>query len=178
MNTAQTHSLRIVRYPDPMLKTPAIPVKEFGPKLAELAAQMLDLLPVYSGVGLAGPQVGVLLRMFVCNPTGEPGDAMVCVNPRLTDLSGSEVREEGCLSIPEVSVHMRRATRAVLHAFDTEGRPFEREGADLLARIWQHEIDHLDGKLITDHMSTADEIANRKALKKLREEYRKLKRKR
>jgi peptide deformylase len=172
MNTARTRTLRIVRYPDPLLKTPARPIEEFGPKIAELAARMLDLLPTLNGVGLAGPQVGVLLRIFVCNPTGNPDDAMICTNPRLTDLSGSEMREEGCLSIPEVSVHMRRATRAVLHAFDPEGRPFERTGIDLLARIWQHEIDHLDGKLITDHMSTADEIANRKALRKLREEYR------
>lgn len=173
MNTARTRTLRIVRYPDPLLKTPARPVEEFGPKIAEIAAKMLDLLPLHNGVGLAGPQVGVLRRIFVCNPTGHQGDAMVCINPRLTDLSGSEVREEGCLSIPDASVHMRRATRAVLQAFDPEGRPFEATGLDLLARIWQHEIDHLDGKLITDHMSTADEIANRKALKKLREEYRK-----
>jgi len=175
MTAINPRKLQIVRFPDPILKRPAKPVEEFGAALAAFAKRMFELMQEAKGVGLAGPQVGQSVRIFVCNPTGEASDAMVCVNPTLTDLSGAEVHEEGCLSIPEVSVQMRRATRVMLQAFDVEGRAFEREGIDLVARIWQHETDHLDGKLITDHMSTADEIANRRALKKLRDAHRKRK---
>lgn len=163
--------LRIVHYPDPVLKKVCAPVEEFGPQLKALADKMLTLMHEAEGVGLAASQVGVLLRLFVCNPTGEPGDDLICVNPRFIELTGADEKEEGCLCIPGVTVTIRRATNAVMEAHDIDGKPFQKTGKDLPVRIWQHEVDHLDGRLITDNMSTTDEIANRRALKQLMAEY-------
>ncbi len=163
--------LQIIYYPNPILKKVCAPVEEFDEGLRKLAVRMLELMKEGKGVGLAAPQVGLLIRLFVGNATGEPDADFVCVNPRLAELTGAAEAEEGCLSIPCVNVTMRRATTAVIEAFDTEGKPFTRTGVDMQARVWQHEADHLEGRLITDHMSTADEITNRRALKQLRQEY-------
>lgn len=161
-------TLRILHYPNPILRQPARTVETFDEGLAELARRMLVLMHELQGVGLAAPQVGVSIRLFVCNPTGEPRDDLVAVNPVLTDLSGAEEKPEGCLSIPGVTVQMRRAFRACLRAQDARGAALELSGEDLRARVWQHETDHLNGVLIIDRMSEADEIANRRALKALR----------
>lgn len=163
--------LNIVQFPDPVLKKKAAEVVEFGKPLRELAERMLLLMREEEGVGLAAPQVGLSIRLFVCNATGEPADDLICVNPRLVELSGVAEREEGCLSIPGVTVNMRRAARAVMRAMNPEGVEFELDKSDLPARIWQHEIDHLDGRLIIDNMSTEDEIANRRILKQLKDQY-------
>jgi peptide deformylase len=163
--------LRIVYYPDPVLKEVCPEVTDFGSELRALTDRMLEVMHTGRGVGLAAPQVGLRLRLFVCNATGEPGDNMVCVNPRFTELTGAAEAEEGCLSLPGINVTMRRAARAVMQAHDADGRPFEAVGEDLLARVWQHESDHLDGHLIIDHMSPTDEIANRRAVKQLKEQY-------
>lgn len=164
--------LRIVLYPDPVLMKRAADVVKFNAEVAALARRMLDLMREAKGVGLAAPQVGVGLRLFVCNPTGEPCDDLVCANPRFIELSGGEEREEGCLSIPGVTVTMRRATQVAIEALDVEGTPFQMTGTELRARIWQHEMDHLDGRLIIDNMSATDEIANRRAIKQLQDQYR------
>jgi peptide deformylase len=171
VNLLPTQKHRLLLYPDPRLHRAGQPVEEFGPSLQALAERMLQLMREAKGVGLAAPQVGVLLRVFVCNPTGQPGDDLVCVNPELSGLHGSSEQPEACLSLPGVNVTVRRAVRAKLRALDLEGRPFEQEGVELTARIWQHETDHLNGRLITDHMSEADAIANRRVLKQLRDDY-------
>lgn len=162
--------LRIVQFPEPVLRRPARPVEVFDDALADLARRMLALMHEAKGVGLAAPQVGQSIRLFVCNPTGEPQDNFVMVNPVLSEWSGVEEKPEGCLSIPGVTVNMRRPMRVHLKAFSARGEMFEMNGDDLPARIWQHETDHLDGKLIIDNMSEADEIANRRALRQLRGE--------
>ncbi len=164
--------LRILLYPDPILKKRAKAVGKFDADIEALARRMLELMHEAKGLGLAAPQVGVGLRLFVCNPTAELGDDLICVNPRLAELSGGEEKEEGCLSIPVVTVTMRRATHVVLEAFDVAGNPFQVTGTDLRARVWQHEIDHLDGRLIIDNMSATDEITNRRAIKQLQDQYR------
>ena len=171
MKAASLSKLRIVHYPDPILKKKAVEVIEFGPSLRSLGERMLELMREDKGVGLAAPQVGIGWRIFVCNASGEPADDMVCVNPKLVELIGAEEKEEGCLSIPGATVTMRRAVQTVMQAVDVDGKPFQLVGKDLPARIWQHEIDHLDGRLIIDNMSTADEIANRRVLKQLKEKY-------
>ena len=162
--------LRLVYYPDPILKKKCAPVEDFGQDLRAFAAQMLELMHEAKGLGLAAPQVGVSHGLFVCNVTGEPGDDLVFVNPAFTELTGATEQEEGCLCLPGVGVTMRRATQAVIEAQTTEGKPFRMTGEGLLARVWQHEVDHLEGRLIVDNMTTADEIANRRALKQLKEE--------
>ena len=163
-------TLQIVRYPDPVLRKSCATVTEFGPRLQALADHMLELMREAEGVGLAAPQVGISIRLFVCNVTGEPGDNIVCVNPEFTELSGATDAEEGCLSLPGVTVTVRRAKHAVMKAQDASGASFEITADDLAARAWQHEVDHLDGRLIIDKMSPTDEIANRRALKQLQAE--------
>jgi peptide deformylase len=163
----------IVRYPDPRLRTRCEPIETFDGELAGLARRMLEIMKKGDGVGLAGPQVGVCRRIFVCNPTGKPEDDQVFVNPELSDLTGSEEGDEGCLSLPEVRVRVRRARRCRMKAFDLNGQPIDRLGEDLVARIWQHETDHLDGGLIIDRMDGTDKIANKKLLAQLEADYQK-----
>ena len=163
--------LKIVHYPHPALKKVCQPVTEFGPELRRLTDRMLEMMVKGEGVGLAAPQVGLDMRLFVCSLTGERKDAFVCVNPRFTEMEGAEMCAEGCLSLPGVSVSKRRATRVVLEGFDVDGNPLKRLGEGLEARVWQHESDHLDGRLLIDRMSEADEIANRRAVKQMVEDY-------
>ncbi len=162
---------RIVIYPDPRLRQRCREVTGFGDGLEALGGRMLELMRTHKGVGLAGPQVGVNLRLFVCSPTGEPADDRIIINPRLEDLSGAEEAEEGCLSIPEVRVIMRRARQCRLVGQDVHGAPFTLEGEGLLARIWQHEFDHLEGRLIIDRMNPTDRIANKKQIARLEAEF-------
>jgi peptide deformylase len=162
---------RIIKYPDPRLRRVCEPITEFDERTAGLAQRMLELMKDGNGVGLAGPQTGLCLRIFVANPTGEPADAQVFINPEILDLTGTVEAEEGCLSLPDIRVNIRRARRCRIWAQDVTGRPFEMEGEDLIARIWQHETDHLDGKLIIDRMDATDRIANRKKIAELEEAY-------
>lgn len=171
MNLANIDKLRILNFPAPVLLKTAAPVEAFDKQLAELAERMFVLMRQEQGVGLAAPQVGVSLRMFVCNPTGEPADDRVVVNPRFVEMTGAEEASEGCLSLPGVTVNVRRATEVVLDAQDLHGQELRLNGQDLAARVWQHETDHLDGKLILDYMSPTDEIANRRAIKQLKDDY-------
>ena len=159
--------LTIVKYPDPRLRQVCAPVVEFGDELRRLVERMLQLMNNRNGVGLAGPQVGVTQRIFVCNHTGEPGDNQILINPQLSNLEGAIEGEEGCLSIPDVLVPIRRAQRCAIQAQDLEGNRFELAGQDLQARIWQHEYDHLQGKLILDYMDEASRISNRRIIKQL-----------
>jgi peptide deformylase len=161
----------IVRYPDPRLRRKCAPIEDFDESLAALAERMLELMHAGQGIGLAGPQVGVCRRIFVCNHSGEPGDDRVFVNPELFDLVGTAEAEEGCLSLPDVHVTIRRAKRCKIRAFDVTGVKLVCEGEDLTARIFQHETAHLDGGLIIDMMNGADKIANKRALAELEAKY-------
>ncbi len=159
--------LSIVKYPDPRLRQVCVPIVEFGDDLRRLTERMLQLMKDRNGVGLAGPQLGIMQRLFVCNHTGEPGDNQILINPQLSNLEGSAEGEEGCLSIPDVLVPIRRAQRCTIEAQDVDGNQFELAGQDLRARVWQHEHDHLQGKLILDYMDEASRIANRRIIKQL-----------
>lgn len=165
----------IVTYPDPRLRKQCTPVRpnEFDTSLAALAERMLEIMKASHGVGLAGPQVGVTRRLFVCNPTGEPGDDHVYINPVLTELTGAEECEEGCLSLPELRIMVRRAKRCRIQAQDVNGQPIEAEAEDLMARIWQHETDHLDGRLLLDRMNASEKIANKRLIAQMEASYRK-----
>lgn len=165
-------AISLIKHPDPRLKKLCAPVNTFDDGLARLARRLLELMRAANGIGLAAPQAGVPVRLFVCNVTGEPGDDHIFVNPTLTDLEGRVEGEEGCLSIPDVTVRVQRARSCRIHAVDTAGRPIEMAGEDLLARCWQHECDHLDGRLIIDYMSEGDRLANRKHLKRLESDFR------
>ena len=162
---------RIVEYPDPRLRQRCAAVKVFDERLAALADRMLELMRERHGVGLAGPQVGACHRLFVCNPTGEPADDHIYVNPELSDLTHPVEAEEGCLSIPEVRVVIRRAGSCRIKAVNLKGEPIEEQAEILLARIWQHETDHLNGRLIIDAMNPTDKIATKKQLATLEERF-------
>lgn len=166
-------TLDLVCYPDPRLRNKAVELKQLDSWLAQVAQRMFEVMYASKGIGLAAPQVGLSIRLFVCNEAGKAADGqeMVVVNPVLCDLYGAQECEEGCLSLPGVTGMVLRATRARLQAFDVQGNPIDRVGEGLLCRIWQHETDHLDGTLLPDRFNEPARIANRRALRDLEEEY-------
>lgn len=170
MELPKLDKLRIVYYPHIVLKQVAEEVIVYDQQLSSLAERMLELMHVAKGVGLAAPQVALRVRMFVCNVTGEPEDDTVFVNPRILEMVDADEQEEGCLSLPGVTVTMRRAKTVTIEAFDLQGNVIKQIGDEIQSRVWIHEIDHLDGRLIIDNMSPADEIKNRRALKQLLED--------
>ena len=163
--------LTVISYPDPRLRKMSKPVTEFNADLAALAARMLELMREFKGVGLAAPQVGKNIRMFVMNHSGEPGDDRVIVNPVLADPDGDETAEEDCLSIPEIKADILRSKALKLTAQDVTGKPIEQVETGYIARIWQHETDHLNGTLIIDRMGAVAKMTHRKKLRELEETY-------
>jgi len=163
--------LKIIEYPDPRLRAVAKPVQVFDQSLRDLSARMLDLMRLAQGVGLAAPQVGVGTRMFVMNATGKPEDDRVIVNPELFDAEDSEEAEEGCLSLPEIRTNVVRSKTIRLVARDVHGKPIEETASGFVARVWQHEHDHLNGILITNHMGTVAKAMHRKKLRELEARY-------
>lgn len=148
---------------DPVLRQPAKPVTEFDRRLRSLRDDMIATMYDAPGVGLAGPQVGVSLRLFVFDD-GETGPLFVA-NPELVDMQGELLEEEGCLSIPGPYHETPRAARVTCRGQDIDGAPFEMTGEGLLARIFQHETDHLDGMLYIDRL---DEEGRRAVMAELR----------
>lgn len=172
MANLQLDTLTIIKYPDPRLHKACAPVEVFDDELRALAVRMVELMHRAEGIGLAAPQVGILKQLFVCGVVDQPDQWMAFVNPRLADLDGpTEAAEEGCLSIPDVNVTIKRVISCRIDAFDLDGNPIAYEASDLMARCWQHECDHLRGRLIVDRMSPADQVANRRALKRLEAKY-------
>jgi len=164
--------MRIVLYPDPILRRTAGPVVSIDGELRRVAREMFDTMYGASGVGLAATQVGLLLRLFVLNLTGEPGDELVFINPEMLRESGEQMVEEGCLSLPGVTGSIRRPVEVVVRGYDLKGKEVEYECRDLCARAVCHEVDHLEGRLIIDRMGPAARLSNRARLKELEEEYR------
>ncbi len=160
--------LTIVRYPDPVLQRRADPVETIDDEVRAVAARMIELMYEAEGIGLAAPQVGLGWRLFVTRGVEDDEPDRIYVNPVLSE-PGSVVEpfEEGCLSLPHVTVEVRRPTAIRIEATDLEGEVFALQRDDMLARVWQHEYDHLEGRLIIDNMSPMDRIANRKAIKQL-----------
>ena len=141
---------RILYYPDEPLTLKAKPVEVFGAKLERLVSDMFETMSAYEGVGLAAPQIGVSKRLFVLRePEGEP---MCFVNPEILEREGREEGEEGCLSMPRVFGMVPRATHLEVRAQDVKGEAFEVEADSFLARIIQHEVDHLDGILFPERL--------------------------
>jgi peptide deformylase len=168
---ADLASLRVLRYPDPRLAAPNVPVDEIDDSVRALVDRMYEVLEASRGVGLAAPQIGVNVRLFVACPSGRKEDRRAYVNPQLLNLEGAQEDEEGCLSLPGIYAHIKRYDKATIRATDLDGREFEETGKGLLARIFQHESDHLDGHLIKDRMGSVARLAHRKALKSLEEKY-------
>ena len=146
----------ILHYPDKRLRNPGEPVTDFGPEFQALVDDMAETMYAAPGVGLAAPQVGVSLQLFiidVATDEDEASDLRVFANPEIVELAGEVLYEEGCLSFPGVREDIRRAERVRVKAQDRNGEAFELETDELLAIAIQHENDHLDGKLMIDHLS-------------------------
>ena len=163
-------SVRPVRiYGDPVLRRRALEIDTFDGTLRELVDDMRDTMRAYRGVGLAANQVGVLQRVLVAEvPIAE--DKLVelaLVNPVLSDAEGATVSEEGCLSIPGVFEDVRRADQVRVRALDPEGQPLDFLAGGYVARVLQHEVDHLDGVLFVDRLSVLKRQFLRRSLEAL-----------
>ena len=144
--------LPIRKLGDPVLREPCREVEVFDRQLRALSRDMLETMYEAPGVGLAAPQVGLSLRFFVYDAEKGSGAGAVA-NPTIVETEGELDEEEGCLSIPELWAPAARARRVRLHGFDLRGKAVELEGEDLLARIFQHETDHLNGMLFIDRLT-------------------------
>jgi peptide deformylase len=164
--------LQILHYPDPRLRKVSEPVTVFDENLKALVTKMFELMRAHKGVGLAAPQVGENIRLFIVNPTGEANDDRVYVNPALSEPTSTEEEgEEGCLSLPDINAKIMRTKSLRIDAQDLEGKPFTDTQSGYLARIWQHEFDHLNGTMIIDRMGALAKMAAKKRLKELEEIY-------
>lgn len=145
----------IVKYPDPILQRPTEKVVDFDEELRTLAEDMFESMYKAAGIGLAAPQIGVGRRITVIDLSNKqkPEDKIVLVNPEITHREGKQVEEEGCLSLPDIRDKVARAAKVTVKAQDLEGNWFEMDGTELLARAFQHEIDHLDGILFPWRLS-------------------------
>jgi len=145
----------IVKYPDPILQRPTEKVTVFDEELRTLAADMFESMYKAVGIGLAAPQIGVSKRITVIDLSNQknPEEKIVLVNPEILHREGKQVEEEGCLSLPEIRDKVTRAAKVRVKAQDLEGNWRELDGTDLLARAFQHEIDHLDGVLFPWRLS-------------------------
>ncbi|HYF48213.1 MAG TPA: peptide deformylase [Planctomycetota bacterium] len=171
--------MEVVLYPDPRLDKPcrAITAEELkagkadGWELKELSRRMLATMYFNEGIGLAAPQVGVNLRMFTIDISKDRDQPLTIINPVFTDLEGSETDEEGCLSIPDVRVKVKRPTQLTVTAVDLDGNPLTIKADGLFARCCQHETDHLNGILILKYLGLAGRMLVRRQLNELEERY-------
>jgi peptide deformylase len=159
----------IVKYPDPILSQPGEPVTEFNAELRKLVADMFETTYANQGVGLAAPQAGVSKRVTVIDVSmGKvPKDKLVLINPEIIFSEGKLYDEEGCLSFPDIREKVVRAAKVRIRAQDEKGKWFEMDGDDLLARAFQHEIDHLDGVLFLFRMSALKRSLNLRKIRKM-----------
>jgi peptide deformylase len=145
----------IVKFPDPILQRPTEPVTQFDQDLETLIEDMFESMYDAHGIGLAAPQIGVPKRLTVIDLSFKknPEDKIVLINPEIIFREGKQYEEEGCLSLPDIREKVSRAAKVKIRAQDVKGEWFEREADDLLARAFQHEIDHLDGILFIFRIS-------------------------
>jgi len=163
--------LRIRVYPEKVLRRRAEKIARdgFGDELGQLAAAMARIMYESAGVGLAAPQVGVSLRLIVIDPNPERRSPTFLVNPRIMDPSGRQSDFEGCLSLPGVSAEVNRAERLTVEFENLAGKTESLDAKGLPARIVQHEVDHLDGRLFIDRLGPEGRLEVRDDVRKLEE---------
>ena len=161
-------ALPIRVYPDPALRKRCRPVGRVDAALRELAGGMVETLHSAPGVGLAAPQVGEEVRLIVVDLSlgQDPGQLHVLVNPEPLSAEGEQMEEEGCLSLPGVHEKVRRSMRVRVRALNLQGEEILLDGEGPLARVLEHEMDHLDGKLLLDHLTRAKRDLLKRRLKK------------
>jgi peptide deformylase len=158
--------LDILHFPDPRLRNKAKPVAQVDDSIRRLVDDMLETMYLAPGIGLAATQVNVAKRVVVIDLSEEKNEPLCLINPEIIEKDGVEQMEEGCLSVPGVFETVSRADRIRFKALDRDGVPFEEEAEGLLAVCVQHELDHLDGKLFVDYLSSLKRQRIRKKLEK------------
>jgi peptide deformylase len=159
----------IVKFGNPVLEKPAEKVTVFDEELKKLVDDMFESMYAAHGVGLAAPQIGISRRIAVVDVTfQEDVEAkLVLVNPEIIDTEGKHTQSEGCLSIPDFRENVKRALKVTIRAQDVHGKFFEKTGEELLARAFQHETDHLNGKLYISHISALKRDLIKRKIRKL-----------
>ncbi len=163
--------LKIRVYGDPCLRKKSVPVKNVGPSERLLIKSMFETMYDHKGIGLAAPQVGINEQIFVTDVGEGP---VVFINPHITKKRGSEVMEEGCLSLPGIQAQIKRPQRIFVSYLDENNKKIEREYDGLLARVILHETDHLRGKLIIDYVGLRQKLRLKKQLKEMRQQSKSL----
>lgn len=159
-------NLTILHFPDERLRTVAKPVEQVDDALRALIDDMFETMYDAPGIGLAATQINVHKRLIVIDVSEEKDQPLVLINPEILEKSGEEEMDEGCLSVPGIYEKVQRADRVKIHALDRNGEPFELDVDGLLAVCIQHEIDHLDGKLFVDYLSSMKRQRIKKKLEK------------
>jgi peptide deformylase len=154
-------------YPAPVITSVAKPIDKIDDNILLLVDKMTDIMIKNKGIGLAGPQVGVSLRIFIVSLDISRQNLKVYINPTANPYGGLEALEEGCLSLPVVTAKIKRYKKCSVTATDLHGNKFTEEAEGLLARVFQHEFDHLQGITIADRMGQVAKIGARKQLKEL-----------
>ncbi len=158
--------LEILHFPDPRLRKKARPVVQVDDQVRQTVDDMFETMYSAPGIGLAATQVNIQQRILVVDVSEAKNQPLCLINPEITYREGEEVMEEGCLSVPGVFEQVSRAERIQFRALDLHGNPFEKAADGLLAVCIQHEIDHLDGKLFVDYLSSLKRQRIRKRLEK------------
>jgi peptide deformylase len=166
--------MELVYYPDPRLRDVSKKIATVDQEILDAIPQMFEIMYKARGIGLAGPQAGLARRIVVANMAGDPkkkDGEQVFINPEIVDRSGELREEEGCLSLPGMAAQVLRAEKVLVRYKDLQGKVIEREAEMLESRLFQHEIDHLDGILIVDKMTPADRKQWAALVKELEEDF-------
>ena len=165
--------LELVEFPHPALLRRARPRARIDDTIHDVVEQMFEIMYQAGGIGLAATQVALPYRLFIVNLEARPdaGEELVFINPSLSRPRGNAVQEEGCLSLPGLRMDVRRPEQIVVKAWSLEGEPFEEDLDGLLARVVQHEFDHLEGRLFTDRLPDAAALEARRSLDTFREVF-------
>ena len=159
--------LKVLSYPDKRLRTKAAPVKVVDDAIRRIMDDMLETMYEAPGIGLAATQVDVHQQIVVIDVSEDKSDPLYLINPEIVEKSGTEISEEGCLSVPEYYAEVERSEKVTVRALDRDGEPYEIDADGLLAVCIQHEMDHLQGKLFVDYLSPMKQQRVRKKLEKL-----------
>jgi peptide deformylase len=164
--------LEILKFPDPKLKSKSLPVGKIDDNLCQLVRDMAETMYAAPGVGLAAPQVGHLIRLVVIDvtPANQPKNLLVLINPEIVSTEGECTWEEGCLSVPDYNEEIKRKEKVTVRGHDLEGKTIEITAEGLLAIALQHEIDHLNGVLFIDHLSSLKRALYKRKQKKEKKE--------
>ncbi len=173
IDSATIGPLALVEYPHPALLRPAKPLVRLDDAIIDAVEQMFEIMYAAEGIGLAANQVAMPYRLFVINSAGKRGvgEEHVFINPVLSRPRGTAIQEEGCLSLPGVRMDVRRPAKVLIDAWSLAGEPIHLDLDGLLARVVQHEFDHLEGRLFTDRLPEAAALEVRGALDVFRDVF-------